>query len=697
MLPNDQQDGALSPSPQPGSVAEQETRTDARASVSVSGEEMKFAEHLASHVTPEWRKQYICYGTLKSALCAGEDGQPTEEDPTVLEWQHRSLQEAFFQMCDHELAKVNLFYSEKLAEVQRRLAAAKAEMESAREEQRRKTPGTKTRRFLRAYNKAGKHKTLQDLKLAFSELYLSLTLLQNYQELNYTGFCKIIKKHDKRFASVRGLAWRTDILDVSSFHTSKKIPQLVAEVESQMCELEGGDRERAMKRLRVPPLGAEQPAPAWTLFRVGVTCGLLLALLSLIGLRVLQAPDWSLLGSLLRFYRGGFLLIEFLFLLGVNIYGWKRAGVNHILIFELDPRKHLSHYHVLELAGTLAVCWCTSVLMCLHSPLAPIPLQLNPLIFYAFTLLLLLNPTSTCYPHARRWLLTLLCRVFTAPFHPVAFADFWLADQLNSLSPLFLDLWSLLCFYVFEVNWTDLEALNTPPAERLDCGQYSPGLTCAIQCFPPWLRFAQCLRRFWDSGNTGPHLLNAGKYSTVFIMVTFASLYSVATERPQLAPGVKPYLYLWAVATCISVLVTVSWDLRMDWGLLRGPSLLREETVYAQRAYYYCAMLADVLLRVSWAINIIFAQMRDSDAAIVVTSVLAPLEVIRRCVWNFFRLENEHLNNCGEFRAVRDVSVTPFSPGGHAALECIMDSEDTARDHGRKATRRTLFSITRLR
>lgn len=32
----------------------------------------------------------------------------------------------------------------------------------------------------------------------------------------------------------------------------------------------------------------------------------------------------------------------------------------------------------------------------------------------------------------------------------------------------------------------------------------------------------------------------------------------------------------------------------------------------------------------------------------------------RRVIWNFFRLENEHLNNVGNFRAVRDIFVTPI-------------------------------------
>ena len=50
-------------------------------------------------------------------------------------------------------------------------------------------------------------RTLHDLKLAFSEFYLGLILLQNYQTLNFTGFRKILKKHDKvgRNYFVKGL------------------------------------------------------------------------------------------------------------------------------------------------------------------------------------------------------------------------------------------------------------------------------------------------------------------------------------------------------------------------------------------------------------------------------------------------------------------------------------------------------------
>ena len=45
-------------------------------------------------------------------------------------------------------------------------------------------------------------------------------------------------------------------------------------------------------------------------------------------------------------------------------------------------------------------------------------------------------------------------------------------------------------------------------------------------------------------------------------------------------------------------------------------------------------------------------------------------------MWNFFRLENEHLNNCGQFRAVRDISIAPTNANDQTFLEEMMDKED---------------------
>ncbi|KAJ8379782.1 hypothetical protein SKAU_G00005600 [Synaphobranchus kaupii] len=629
----------------------------------------------------------------------------------------RAAQDGFFQACDRELVKVDLFYSEKLTEARRRLCLVRNVAQAVQSVPEVRGGGAgcgslwRPGGLLRAYRLSRRRQAEQELRRAIRDVHLSLVLLQNYRELNYTGFSKVMKKHDGSYTSTRGLKWRKEKLDVSLLHSDIKTSQLISELESLMCHLTGGDRLEAIQRLHVPPAGVIQPVPVWAAFRMGVTCGLVLALLVLIIVQASQAPEWTALRPLLQLYRGGFLLIQFLFLLGVNMHIWKRTGINYILIFELDPGEHLSTHHLFEVAGCLALCWGVSFLACLHAPLPPVPLQLQPLVFYALLILMLLNPTPTFYSPARRWLLTLLCRLLSTPFRPVTFVDYWSADQLNSLTPLLLDLWGLLYFYTYEVDWGDPSTLNSPPI-----GHLQDRMTCLIQCLPPWLRFAQCLRRFWDSGDAMPHLLNAGKYSTVFLMVALAGLYSLArggnpaprgvcvywgskvgcggrAERTHLA-GVRVYLYLWAVATCLSVVVTITWDLRMDWGLLQGYGLLRKEMVYHRQAFYYSAMLGDVILRVSWALNIILAQMGNSDSVATVSTVLALLELFRRFIWNIFRLEYEHLTNCSHLRAVPDLHLTPRTLNSHSLLERIMDQEDHAKDHGKRSTAKRKPDLT---
>ncbi|KAG1959690.1 xenotropic and polytropic retrovirus receptor 1 homolog [Pimephales promelas] len=665
---------------------------------------MKFTEHLSAHITPEWRKQYIQYEAFKEMLYSAQDQAPSIEvtDEDTVKRYYAKFEEKFFQTCEKELAKINTFYSEKLAEAQRRFATLQNELQSSLDAQResRRATGLHRRRavFHLSQQERCKHRNIKDLQLAFSEFYLSLILLQNYQNLNFTGFRKILKKHDKIFETMRGADWRELHVEVAPFYTCKKITQLISETEALVtAELEGGDRQKAMKRLRVPPLGAAQPAPAWTTFRVGLYCGVFVALTVTVIITVvgkLLGDEEGNVWPLVRIYRGGFLLIEFLFLLGINTYGWRQAGVNHVLIFELNPRNNLSHQHLFEIAGFLGVLWCVSILSCLFAKDTMIPIQVNPLALYGFFFFFLINPFKTCYYKSRFWLLKLLFRVVTAPFHRVGFADFWLADQLNSLVVLLMDLEYMICFYSIELNWTNSKGKLLSKGGGI-CHTYSYGVRAVIQCLPAWFRFVQCLRRYRDTKRAFPHLANAGKYSTTFFVVIFTALYKTHENFEE---G-QVFLYLMIACKIINSCYTLIWDLKMDWGLFDKNAgentLLREEIVYPQKAYYYCAIIEDVILRFAWTIplslGIVNAYPNISD---ILATILAPLEVFRRFVWNFFRLENEHLNNCGEFRAVRDISVAPLNADDMTLLEQMMDQEDGVRNRKGKKNWKRSYSMS---
>ncbi len=65
-----------------------------------------------------------------------------------------------------------------------------------------------------------------------------------------------------------------------------------------------------------------------------------------------------------------------------------------------------------------------------------------------------------------------------------------------------------------------------------------------------------------------------------------------------------------------------------------------------------------------------------------ISCVTSILECFRRFIWNFLRLENEHVNNCGEFRAVRDISLKPLRKGELDELLSRIDHEDGMYGNG---------------
>ncbi|XP_045461774.1 xenotropic and polytropic retrovirus receptor 1 [Harmonia axyridis] len=640
---------------------------------------MKFAEHLSAHITPEWRKQYINYEEMKSMLYAAVEQSPSAElvEPDILSRYFAKFDEQFFSFADKELTKINTFYSEKLAEATRKFASLQSELSEAQGVEDFKQGKTSIRKnILRKKNVPARK--IQELKLAFSEFYLSLILLQNYQNLNFTGFRKILKKHDKLFSVDVGAKWRVKHVESSHFYTNKDIDRLIRETESTVTQdLEGGDRQRAMKRLRVPPLG-EQQSP-WITFKVGLFSGsfmILVIAVILSGMFHKERDDWRIA---FRLYRGPFLVIEFLFLWGINIYGWRSSGVNHVLIFEMDPRNHLSEQHIIEMAAIFGVIWSISVLSFLYSRELGIPAYVNPLILILLMVGFLLNPLRMMRHEARFWALKVLGRIVTTPFVYVTFAEFWIADQLNSLVCLFVDMQYFICFYLTIPDWDKGVDNNL-------CIENHMIIRPIMACLPAWFRFAQCLRRYRDTKEAFPHLANAMKYSTSFFVVIFSALNTVFSKNEMVE---NPFFYLWIGASIVSSCYAYTWDIKLDWGLFDAKAgdnrFLREEIVYSSMWFYYFAIIEDLILRFAWAFSMSLTEMGYVHADLMVT-LLAPLEVFRRFMWNFFRLENEHLNNCGKFRAVRDISVAPLDTSDQTSILRMMDEEDGVTHRRKKKT-----------
>lgn len=107
----------------------------------------------------------------------------------------------------------------------------------------------------------------------------------------------------------------------------------------------------------------------------------------------------------------------YLFLMGINVFTWRRAGVNHILIFEINPRKHLTYSHLLELHSIFGFIWSLCLLWFIYADKISTSKSIIPLFFIGIMWIFLFNPLPIFKRNARYWLLRLMVSfTFFGPF-----------------------------------------------------------------------------------------------------------------------------------------------------------------------------------------------------------------------------------------------------------------------------------------
>lgn len=510
------------------------------------------------------------------------------------------------------------------------------------------------------------------LKTAVLEYYRGLEILKNYKILNRTGFAKILKKFEKTTEVRVGDAYYHAKVAPSVLVASETVEKLLKGTEEiYTAYFEHGNRKRALERLRIQTNTAGDQhssthhfSSARTGFYLGVaTCATVAGIVSAMHDDTpKQIPLWD---QLMRAYGAEFLPTLFALLFGVNLAVWHYSRVNAVFIFEWDVRHVLDFHQFFELPAffmlLLSLAFWVSFLNPFPDAIAP---TTWPLVWLIVVTVIMLNPLPILYYRARRWLIVSLLRVFHGGLlSRVEFRDFFLGDELNSISWPISMLWFIGCEY--NHNW----------AYPNQCDPNSTFWTAVLLSVPPFLRFLQCFRRWRDSNYSADlHLVNAGKYSSSILQYFFYINYRYHGSHRTVD------LALWCVFGCIYSIYTSVWDITMDWSLLQPRArypFLRNELVYEQYwPFYYWAIVSNVILRFGWTIYLI----PGPASSLLRIFIVALVEMLRRWQWNFLRLENEHLGNVDMYRVSREVPL-PYHVRHH---EANMDEDDDLEADGKK-------------
>ena len=346
------------------------------------------------------------------------------------------------------------------------------------------------------------------------------------------------------------------------------------------------------------------------------------------------------------FFHFAYIMIFCLLLTGINISILKYYKINYRYLFELDPKNKVNPYGVFETVAGLSALWMFFFLMmklCLKFGLFGGEYTLFPLLINLSLVVILLLPFHIINYNFRKGLVKVIIRcLFPIGKNTVRFKDFVFGDILITLAEPFKTLILGYCLMVC----SECYLTNT----RGPCNKES--IPCwIISVYPQFIRFTQCINKFYFSRLLWPNFGNVVKYFIRIINTSVGFFY----ERDK---G-KVRFYFRVFIGAISTSYNVFWDIYLDWGCGRKNNkhfFLREKITFPQ-IMYYIAIIYNMIIRAVWTWYFIPVPSYLSEWKSLLTCTL---DVIRRGVWVLIRVENESLSNPEQYRSFLTIPDLPM-------------------------------------
>lgn len=337
-------------------------------------------------------------------------------------------------------------------------------------------------------------------------------------------------------------------------------------------------------------------------------------------------------------FRGVAFFIFYLWLLALNVYGWLKYQIDYKRILNFNSHSS-SLYEILKRAAFFSTIFlfvflwfivvnCQSI--DISSNVVDIPKNFLPLITWIVFLGYLFFPSIKIFNgKGRLYLFHLVGEIiFCSPFY-INFNTSWVNDQILSLVIPLRDFAYTVCYYIAKID-------NYYDEQPSQCSQNTVSVGFLVMIFPVIYRniqFMTLIRRQKFCGGV----------NLQFLICCFVLMVNTILSFLWSNNSTNEFVFIfWAISAALLSIHGFYMDIAKDWGLLQTNSkflFLRKSLLYPKN-YYYLAMILNFMLRFAWILSIDSTLYTKVMRPELFTFVIGLLEIIRRAIWNFVKIEN---------------------------------------------------------
>jgi hypothetical protein len=603
---------------------------------------MKFLNYYEENLITEWRDFYINYPELNNLLSPlrneykkkqttvllKDDNELTEK---LITYSNIELRNTFLNTVLSEMKKVDFFYNSNMKFLKNRLKKISSQLQHIQ-----------INKNYIEYN--------DQLEIAIKELYKETHLMYSFIELNIKSKDRLMDKMHKylNFDRKKSLIEKNVCNQLNSLelkNSHENMLDLMTRIENVFgvffkYKYNDHTTRELKKNLSIYMLSGKQT------FYFGFLNGMNLILIALI---VFLSTHYHIdidtdyeFKQIFPMFRGYTMVLLYIWLLATNVYSWDNAHVNYKICFNFG-----SHYsHFINILTRVSILTSVGVLMILiylierirmeivYDYVKYIPINLTPMICWSFFIVYIMLPIFNYKGMVYTY--KLLCEslaIFTD------FRHIWFLDQLTSFIGPMRDIEYTFCYYS---HYGNPDTVNI-------CSSSRP-IVLIIGIFPHFFRSLQCIRLVMKNGFY-PQIWNLGKYC-------FAMLVAIFSFMEKIDPA---YDNIWWITAAISTVYSTYWDIKFDFGFLeQGIGYpLREKLSYKNKFFYYFVLITNLFLRFMWVLSVSPEVLESFIRPEFLMIVVYSMEVIRRGMWNFIRVELQHIQICKEFRVTNYIEL-PF-------------------------------------